>query len=165
MLFGTLLIEGGVDGHSGLKFLETNPQSWAESDVKGLYATGRPEQDPAKGDKAGPIALGSAVTALVDAPTGAPADAPKPEARVVVIGDSDFATNRTLGLQGNRELFLNISNWLAQQEDLIAIRPKDKAARPIALTADQGRTVWWFSLIIIPALLLLNGVRIWWTRR
>jgi ABC-type uncharacterized transport system involved in gliding motility auxiliary subunit len=158
-------IEGGVNGHGALKFLETNPQSWAESDVKGLYATGRPEEDLAKGDKAGPIALGSAVTALADAPAGAPADAPKPESRMVVVGDSDFVANRALGLQGNREMFLNIANWLAQQEDLIAIRPKDKANRPVTLTADQGRTVWWFSLVIIPGLLLLNGVRVWWTRR
>jgi ABC-type uncharacterized transport system involved in gliding motility auxiliary subunit len=99
------------------------------------------------------------------APTGAAADAPKPESRVVVVGDSDFAANRALGIQGNRELFLNIANWLAQQEDLIAIRPKNADDRPITMTADQSQMVFWFTLIIIPALLFLNGVRVWWRKR
>jgi ABC-type uncharacterized transport system involved in gliding motility auxiliary subunit len=122
----------------------------------------------AKGDKAGPISIAAAVSApATDAPaqTGAAADAPKPESRVVVVGDSDFAANRALGIQGNRELFLNIANWLAQQEDLIAIRPKNADDRPITMTADQGQMVFWFTLIIIPALLFLNGVRVWWRKR
>lgn len=158
-------IDGGTNGHTAQKILQTSPQSWAESDIKGLYATGQPAEDVAKGDKAGPVSIAAAVSAPADAAPGAPADAPKPETRVVVVGDSDFAANRALGLQGNRELFLNISNWLAQQEDLIAIRPKDKNDRPITITADQGQTVYWFSLLVIPGLLLLNGVRIWWKKR
>ena len=52
-------------------------------------------------------------------------DAPKPETRVVVIGDSDFAANAALGIQGNRDLFMNIVGWLSQQENLISIRPKE----------------------------------------
>jgi ABC-type uncharacterized transport system involved in gliding motility auxiliary subunit len=161
-------IDGGSNGHTAQKFLQTSPQSWAESDIKGLYATGKPEEDVAKGDKAGPISIAAAVSApATDAPaqTGAAADAPKPESRVVVVGDSDFAANRALGIQGNRELFLNIANWLAQQEDLIAIRPKNADDRPITMTADQGQMVFWFTLIIIPALLFLNGVRVWWRKR
>jgi ABC-type uncharacterized transport system involved in gliding motility auxiliary subunit len=161
-------VDGGSNGHTAQKFLQTSPQSWAESDIKGLYATGKPEEDVAKGDKAGPISIAAAVSAPATdapAPTGAAADAPKPESRVVVVGDSDFAANRALGIQGNRELFLNIANWLAQQEDLIAIRPKNADDRPITMTADQSQMVFWFTLIIIPALLFLNGVRVWWRKR
>ena len=44
---------------------------------------------------------------------------------MVVVGDSDFASNRLANIQGNRDIFLNICNWLAQQEDLIAIRTND----------------------------------------
>jgi ABC-type uncharacterized transport system involved in gliding motility auxiliary subunit len=160
-------VDGGSNGHTAQKFLETSPQSWAESDMKGLFATGRPELDPAKGDKTGPIAVAAAVSAAVTADTSTPAtpNAPKAETRVVVVGDSDFAGNGAIGLPGNREIFLNIANWLAQQEDLIAIRPKDKNDRPITMTADQGATVAWFTGIIIPGLLLLNGVRVWWRKR
>ena len=159
-------VEGGVDGHTAQKFLQTSPQSWAESDIKGLYATGRPEEDTAHGDKAGPVSIAAAVSAAAaDAPVSNDASAPKPESRMVVVGDSDFASNRALGIQGNRELFLNIANWLAQQEDLIAIRPENPEDRPITMTADQGTMVFWFTMVIIPALLFLNGVRVWWKKR
>jgi ABC-type uncharacterized transport system involved in gliding motility auxiliary subunit len=167
-------IDGGVNGHIAQKVLETSPQSWAESDIKGLYATGRPERNLDKGDQAGPITLASAVSApatQAPAPAAAAAaakpdaDAPKPESRLVVVGDSDFISNQAMGITGNREIFLNMANWLAQQEDLIAIRPKSAQDRPITMTADQGQMVFWFTMVIVPLLLFGNGVRVWWRRR
>ena len=52
---------------------------------------------------------------------------------MAAIGDSDFIANAYLGVEGNRDLFMNTVNWLAQQENLIAIRPKEPV-RP----ADDG---------------------------
>lgn len=159
-------VDGGVNGHTAQKLLQTSPQSWAESDIKGLYDNGRPEENTDKGDKAGPIAIASAVSALVaDAAPNTTADAPKPESRMVVVGDSDFAANRAVGLQGNREIFLNMTNWLAQQENLIAIRPRNPEDRPITMTADQTAMVFWLTLVIVPVLLFANGVRVWWRKR
>ena len=73
--------------------------------------------------------------------------------------------NRALGIQGNREIFLNMANWLAQQEDLIAIRPRDPQDRPLTLTADQQTIILWFTMAIVPLLLFGNAVRIYWRRR
>ena len=164
--------EGGANGHTAQKFVESSAESWAETDVKGLYATGRVERNAGQGDKPGPVSLAAAVSApLADAPGAQPnakpddVSAPKPESRLVVFGDSDFATNRAIGFSGNRDLFLNAVNWLAQQEDLIAIRPKNPEDRPINMTADQGTMVYLFSMLIVPALLLLGGVVVWWKRR
>jgi ABC-type uncharacterized transport system involved in gliding motility auxiliary subunit len=168
-------VEGGTDGRVAQKLLETSPQSWAETDVKGLYATGRPERGA--NDAAGPVSIAVASSApATDAPAPAPAasaapnattpeEAPKPETRVVIVGDSDFATNRALGIQGNREIFLNMANWLAQQENLIAIRPRSPEDRPLTMTADQQRMVFYFTMFIVPALLISNGIRVWWKRR
>ena len=98
---------------------------------------GRVALNPEKGDKPGPISLGAAVSAPATEAPAKPAEAkpeptatgyaepPKPESRIVVIGDSDFASNGILGVQGNRDFFLNSVNWLAQQENLIAIRPRE----------------------------------------
>jgi ABC-type uncharacterized transport system involved in gliding motility auxiliary subunit len=168
-------VEGGSDGRFAQRVLETSPQSWAETDVKGLYATGQPERNVEAGDKAGPIGIAAAVLApAADAPappppaegeSAPPPDAPKPETRLVVIGDSDFASNRAIGLQGNRDIFLNMANWLAQQESLIAIRPRDPQARGLTMTADQGTMVFWFAMAIIPGLLFANAIRVWWRRR
>ncbi|MCC7010837.1 MAG: GldG family protein [Acidobacteria bacterium] len=162
-------VEGGRGGHVPQKVLETSPQSWAESDLESLYSTGRPSRDPDKGDKAGPVSIAAAVSAAATnapaAPADAAPDAPKPETRVVVVGDSDFASNRALGIQGNRDLFLNMANWLAQQEDLIAIRPRSPESRPLTMTADQQAMVFWFTMVIVPLLLIGNGVRVWWKKR
>ena len=89
----------------------------------------------------------------------------KPETRVVAFGDSDFASNAALGVQGNRDLFLNTVNWLAQQENLISIRPNDADDRRITLTADQERRIFFLTVLIVPGLILLAGVQTWWRRR
>jgi ABC-type uncharacterized transport system involved in gliding motility auxiliary subunit len=157
-------IEGGTDGKVAQKFLETSPQSWGEVDLKGLFATSRPSHG--KDSLPGPVSIAAAVSApAADAPAPATPDLPKPEARMVVVGDSDFASNSALGIQGNRDAALNIANWLAQQENLIAIRPHDPQDRRIQLTEDQTQRIFWIALLIIPGLLLANGVRVWWKRR
>lgn len=165
------VVSGGVEGRTAQAVLETSPQSWGESDIQGLYETGQVERNLDGGDKAGPLTIAAAVSAAApDAPTPeAPADGstppPAPEARMVVVGDSDFASNQAIGIQGNREVYLNMLNWLAQQEDLIAIRPKSPEDRPITMTADQGRMVFWFAIAIVPLLLFGNAVRVYWRRR
>jgi ABC-type uncharacterized transport system involved in gliding motility auxiliary subunit len=157
-------IEGGTDGKVAQKLLQTSPQSWAESDLRGLITTRQPKLDDA--DTRGPVSMAAAVSAPApDAPAPASAELPKPESRVVVVGDSDFASNSAIGIQGNRDLALNITNWLAQQENLIAIRPKDPQDRKIQLTEDQSQRIFWLALLVIPGLLIGTGVRVWWKRR
>ena len=92
-------------------------------------------------------------------------EGPKPESRVVVFGDSDFASNFALGIRGNGDLFVNAVNWLAQQENLIAIRPREPEDRRITLTRDQEQRIFWLTVLIIPGLILLAGVQTWWRRR
>lgn len=164
-------IEGGTDGHFAQKFLESGAQSWAETDIKALYSTGKPERNLDKGDVNGPVSIAAAVSAAVAAPAAdaapdaATPDAPRPETRVAVIGDSDFASNRFLGVPGNAPIFLNTVNWLAQQENLIAIRPKSPESRPLTITQDQQSRLVLFTLLIFPLMLIGNAVRIWWKRR
>ena len=163
-------VPGGVNGHYAQVFIETSGRSWAESDITGLVTTGRVEMEEAKGDKRGPVAIGVAVSApAAEAPPPAagakPADDRKPETRIAVIGDSDFAANFGLGIQGNRDLFLNTVNWLAQQENLISIRPKEPEDRRITLTADQQTRILYLSIFIIPGLVIAAGVASWWRRR
>ena len=160
-------VTGGVNGHTAQTFVESSPRSWAESDIKSLLASGEVSLDESKGDKKGPVSIGSAVSASSTAAPkpGDPPDAPKPETRVVVIGDSDFAANSGLGIQGNRDLFMNIVGWLSQQENLISIRPKEADDRRITLTATQQANIQWLSLLIIPASIFGMGVYTWWRRR
>jgi len=160
-------VMGGVNGHTAQTFVETSPQSWAEADVKALLTSGQVMLDESKGDKKGPISIAAAVSAASSEPAkpGEAADAPKPETRVVVFGDSDFVATAGLGVQGNRDLFLNTLGWLSQQENLISIRPKSPNDSRITLTATQQTNIMLLSLLVIPAVVFGSGVYTWWRRR
>jgi ABC-type uncharacterized transport system involved in gliding motility auxiliary subunit len=159
-------VPGGVNGRTAQGFVETSPRSWAEADIKGLLTTGKVSFSEAGGDKQGPITVASAVSSPSTASTaGAAADAPKPETRMAVYGDSDFAGNAGLGIQGNRDLFMNTMGWLSQQENLIAIRPKEPDDRRVTMTAAQQTNVTWLSLLFIPAIIFGAGFYSWWRRR
>jgi ABC-type uncharacterized transport system involved in gliding motility auxiliary subunit len=161
-------ITGGAGGRTAQTIVETSSKSWAETDLKQVLTGGEVTQDAAKGDKPGPISIAAAVSAPATATTAqtpASPDAPKPESRVVVVGDSDFAANYVLGFQGNRDLFMNMVSWLAQQENLIAIRPTEPEDRRVTLTADQQRRIMLLTLVLIPLAIIGAGVYSWWRRR
>jgi ABC-type uncharacterized transport system involved in gliding motility auxiliary subunit len=162
-------IEGGVNGRTAQPFVQTSKASWGETNLKGIMSGEPAKKDPE--DKPGPLAIASATSApaaATPAPKTPPAngEAPKtPESRVAAFGDSDFASNGALGIQGNRDLFLNTVNWLAQQENLIAIHPHDPEDRRISLTAKQETFIFYLTVLIVPGLMLLAGVQTWWRRR
>jgi len=161
-------VSGGVNGHVAQPFIETGPRSWAETDLKALMTSGAVSLDESKGDKKGPIPLGSAVSAAAASaapPKPGEPEAPKPETRLAVIGDSDFAANGTLGMPGNRDLFMNTIGWLSQQDNLISIRPKEADDRRITLTATQESNIFWLSLLIVPGFIFGAGIASWWRRR
>lgn len=165
-------IEGGMNGRRAQALASTSAQSWAETDLAALFANKPVSRDEASGDKTGPITLAAAVS--LDLPTPEPAQATSdqdaepprpPQARLVVVGDSDFATNAVLGTQGNRDFFLNIVNWAAQQENLIAIRPKTAGDRRVTMTEDQIRRVLYLSVLGLPLAVAALGVWTWNRRR
>ena len=161
-------IQAGVNGHTAQAIVQTSPSSWAETNIKDLAANKPVKFDDGQ-DKKGPITLAAAVSAPATnapaPPAGKPTSDQKPETRVVVFGDSDFASNGWLGTQGNRDLFLNTLNWLAQQENLISIRPREAEDRRITLTQDAEQRIFYLTVIIVPGLILLAGVQTWWRRR
>ena len=179
---------GGPDGRIAQPFIETGPQSWQEADIDSL-ATGQVELDEEAGDRPGPVTIGMAVSVPApmpavdgdggngtegdeadgaeadDGPEPGTGDDPAPETRLAVIGDSDFASNAVVGIQGNRDLFLNTVNWLAGQESLISIRAREPEDRRLTLTAAAQRRVFWLSVLLLPAAILGVGVYTWLSRR
>jgi len=166
-------IEGGSNSHVAQPLVSTSQQSWSESDISSLSTgKGQVEFNADKGDKQGPITLAAAVSApatVTPKPANASPDSPDqpgtPETRVVAVGDSDFAANTAIGVQGNRDFFMNSLNWLAQQENLIAVRPRQPQDQRLTLTADQQNRIMILSLLIIPGLVFATGVYTWWRRR
>jgi ABC-type uncharacterized transport system involved in gliding motility auxiliary subunit len=164
-------VEGGVNGRTATTIVETSRQSWAESNLASLSGEGGVSMDEASGDKVGPVPLGVVVSAPVGAAAADPSTPPptgealKPETRVVVLGDSDFPSNAYGGIPGNLNFFANAISWLAQQENLIAIRPTQAADRRVTMTPRQQTGVFWASIVVMPALVFLAGIYTWWRRR
>jgi ABC-type uncharacterized transport system involved in gliding motility auxiliary subunit len=148
---------------------KTGDSSWAMTE--GRLVDDDIEFDPAK-DRRGPINLAS-VTVLQG---GKPVDADpafgltgaegiKRWGKIAVVGDSDFASNAHFSLMGNKDFFLNILNWLAEETALISVRSKKPELTPLTLTETQGRIAFWLSVIIGPSLALVIGVGVLGRRR
>jgi len=89
----------------------------------------------------------------------------KMEGRFVAAGTSALAVNAYLGFQGNRDLFMNMVNWLSADEDLISVRPKPPESQTLNLTAQQMRRVLYLGVFGLPLLIILAGTMVWWRRR
>ena len=145
----------------------TSPQSWAETDLEAFRAKKpfKPTKD--RHERPGPIVIAVALVRYYEDYENYDdmKDNPK-KSRIVVIGDSDFATNRWFTLiKGNGDLFLNTVNWLAEEEELIAIRPKQYGMNTIRLTYKQSKWFLYFPVIIYPAIVLAVGLAVWIRRR
>jgi ABC-type uncharacterized transport system involved in gliding motility auxiliary subunit len=87
------------------------------------------------------------------------------EGRFVVVGSSSWPANSFINFNGNGDLALNALNWLASDEDLISIRPKEQENRTVTMTRAQFNWVRLSSQFLLPGALLLAGVSVWWRRR
>ncbi|MBI4859815.1 MAG: Gldg family protein [Candidatus Riflebacteria bacterium] len=154
--------------------IDTSPTAWAEFDVDAL-SKGRAKLDPAT-DKPGPLAMGWAVE-IKQKP-----DQPKPEpdkkdedkkddpskSRLVVIGDSDFASDNILmtfpGV-GNRDLFMNSVAWLSfNAEQTATIRAKDETQPAVTISDENKARVLRGVVIAYPFFVLVVGVLVWFRR-
>lgn len=134
---------------------KSDSQSWGETDLSGNASRG-PNDIP------GPLSLAVAATRKMDAVS---ADGASRNARMVVTGTSLFPINAFFATQGNGNLFLNMVNWLAQDEDLISIRPKQTQDRRIILSQSQLALIRLATLFVLPGLALVIGVIVVWNRR
>ena len=85
--------------------------------------------------------------------------------RIVVFGDSDFAANSFFRPPA-RDLFLSIINWLTLEDDLIGIRPIDLQGQTLRqMHVRDGRLVQITSVFLIPSIVFIAGLIVWWQRR
>ena len=99
------------------------------------------------------------------APNTTTSGTPVVKSRVAVIGDSDFATNSFFHILGNGTLFLNTVNYLASQENLIGLEPRTYDLPHVNLTNRQMKGTFFLSIILIPALMAVVGIAVWWRQR
>lgn len=184
-----------VRGVEATPLLRTKPypNSWAESDLQSEKLEFNADKDlkgpltlgvaltrklPAKSTSTPqasptPSPIPSPTTQSKASPT--PSSLPSPpspssqtatESRLVVLGNSSFATDGLFQQQLNGDVFLNSVTWLSQQEkQTLSIRPKEPKNRRITLTTTQANLLILSSLLVLPLIGLAAAVIIWWKRR
>ena len=85
--------------------------------------------------------------------------------RIVVVGSGSFLANAYSGNGGNIDLGINMVNWLANEEKLIAIQPRAVKDSAIVLSKTRLAIISGRFLLAVPALLMLVGGVLWWRRR
>ena len=149
-----------------VELLKTSANSWGESDFESGTVKFNEESDIK-----GPVPVAVVATKFLESKKAAEESKnPKDEKRqlkatLVVIGDSDFSNNRYTNFSGNGDFFLNTVSWLAEEENLISIRPKEKKNTPIHLTSSWGSAIFVLGLLVFPGIVAGTGIRIWWRRR
>jgi len=125
---------------------------------KNISGDGTATFSPERGDLPGPVPIAGEVAIRV---------AGEKQGRIVVFGDADLANNALLEQGGNKNLFVNAVNWLAEDLGQMAARPElqRSGVNQLFLSADQGRTVLLISTVALPAIFLLTGISLFVWRR
>ena len=142
-----------VKGIEQTPLLFTDDKSWAEA----TPTSEKVEFNPGR-DAKGPLTLGVALKRSVQSSSA--------ESRLVVLGNSNFASNGLFEQQLNGDVFLNSIGWLSKRdEQILSIRPKNPKNRRINMTPLQATAVSWTALLIMPLIGFTTAGVIWWRRR
>lgn len=146
-----LSVQAGVEGVTLTELIFTSPNSWGETQF--TTAEGSQISFDAE-DRAGPLTMAVA------------GENTNTKGRVVVFGNSIFATDQGFDAYGNGNMFINSVDWAAEQEDLLNITPNTPISRTFILPSQiQWILILFGSVILLPGLVVLAGISTWIARR
>lgn len=140
-------------GYRAVPLLQTSPSAWGVRDLSALA-------------KGGPLEPGETQGTLVLSAAVFPGEKGEGKARLVVAGDSDFATDAFLGQGFGNQLFvLNALHWLLEQENRIAIPPREAVETHLDLTTTQANVLFVLFTVLLPLLAAGGGIYVFLQRR
>jgi len=143
----------------------TSDQSYSETNLELLRTRGLVRPDPE--DKPGPLAVAAAASARIPQQPWEkePGNRIPPETRLAVVGNSRFLRNGDLTYYSNFLFALNLINWLAGEDEYIYLPTVKRTGNRIFLSGYQKESIFYASVLILPELLMIIGIAIWWRRR
>lgn len=156
------------------ELIKTSSEGWAETDLAAL-----PNVEKGAADLTGPVPLAVAVSFKIGPePPAGPAEEEgeaeeneekkaddRPEARLVVFGDLDFATDSQIASGANAELLLNTLNWLAERKQMLAIEARRPEQTRLLLSSAELNSIYLLVLLILPGAAVAVGVMTYLRRR
>ena len=133
---------------------QSSPDSWAESNLTDTV----PKLDPDI-DLKGPFTIAGSLTPK------SPSVDPQQDPAIVIVGNSSFASNAYLNYPGNTDFFLKTIAWLAKENQLVSIPPRQEAFRPFVPNPSQEQALLFFQVLFLPGLTLFLGYSVWQRRR
>lgn len=122
----------------------------------GCVKTGKPEgRCDRNRDIPGPVTIAAAFERTVG----------DRQQRVVVVGNGNFLSNTFIGNGGNRDLGVNIFNWLAGDDRMIVIQPRGASDSTLDIGQGTLYLVAFTFLVVAPLAFMITGFAIWWRRR
>lgn len=165
-------------GYTVTTLLKTGAEGWGETDLTHLRAVDRDDADvpgpvslgvavvPSESDKEASSEQKAAEGGKIDGVEKGGEKKSKPAGmRLVVFGDSDFATNGQLGNAGNPALMMNAVNWMVARNNLLGIPPRAPEQVHLSLTRQQLSGIFWLVIVILPLMAIGLGVVVFVRRR
>ncbi len=183
------------DGLEVVELVRTSDDGWGETNLEALEQEVAPDDEDVPGPVSLAVAVSLEVAedeadageapaqGAVEAPGEEAADeleelagfedgtsedeasADAEEARMVVIGDLDLATDSQVEYADNTALLLNAFNWLVEREDLIDIEARKPEQTTLTLSQGELSQVYLLVLLIMPGLAVAFGIWIYLRRR
>ncbi len=133
----------------------TSNQAYAKKDLESLMQ-GAMDFDP-ETDRAGPLSIAVAAEKTQLGPAYINAD--DRSARIVATGDADFVTNAFLQtFMAHQPFIMNTFHWLADEQDLIAIPPRETVSQPLMLETPQIIAAFVVPVVLIPLFVSVFGI-------
>jgi ABC-type uncharacterized transport system involved in gliding motility auxiliary subunit len=148
------ILEEQPDNIFWTSFVNSSPSSLSKPD-DALKSGG---MEIEKSDRRGPFTIAAAASWSLDEEAAPTQEDKQNEAKIIVAGNTNFASNQFFNIQGNGDLFLNSVSWLTEKENLISIRPKDVVSASVFLTSQDKQTIMLVSLGLLPLTVILAGV-------
>ncbi|MEO6324369.1 MAG: GldG family protein [Thermoanaerobaculia bacterium] len=146
------IVEKPAAGLIPTVLVETSAQGWGETNLKNPEKV---EKDEA--DVKGPVPLAVAVDSAPNAE--------KKKTRLVVFGDSDFASNSGLAEAANLYLLNGAANWVLEREALLAIPPKATDQVAVTMSREDIGRITLLVLVVLPLAAVILGMAVWVKRR
>ncbi|MCX8093703.1 MAG: GldG family protein [Candidatus Goldbacteria bacterium] len=160
----TFAFNDNITGVSSNSLAKTNTTSWGETDLAGI------KKGIAKFDSGVDLQSPLIVAGIVNINN----ETFKPDwdtttkmtqTKVAVLGSAEFINNTFLSASGNKDFILNTISYLAEEGDMISIRPKDRSFEPVFMSKIAGRMLFLIPTVLLPLIILGIGVMVFIKRR